>query len=71
MFNIFINALDYGAECTPDWEEWLTHQTVMLPSRETLTEGDDISPIKFNKEKCGVLHLGRNDPMQQCTLGAT
>lgn len=25
---------------------------------------------KFRKEKCKALHLGRNNPMHQCVLGA-
>lgn len=27
--------------------------------------------LKVYKEKCQVLHLGRNSPLHQCTLGAT
>ena len=27
--------------------------------------------MKFNKEKCKILHLRRNDPMHQYMLGAT
>ncbi|PKU44837.1 rna-directed dna polymerase from mobile element jockey-like [Limosa lapponica baueri] len=29
------------------------------------------SKLKFNKEKCRVLNLGRSNPMYQCMLGAT
>lgn len=44
QLNIYINNLDNGTECIlskfaedPNWEEWLTHQRILLPSRGTLT----------------------------------
>jgi len=58
-----------------NWQEWLIHQRVILPSRGTLTDWrnrmTEISTGKFNTEKCKVLHLGRNSAMNQYKLEAT
>ena len=40
---------------------------VVQPPNETWTQGN---LMKFNKSKCKVLHLGRNNPMHQYSLGA-
>jgi len=60
MFNIFINDLDGGAECTrgkfvddkKTSEEWLMSQRVVLPWRGTLTGWTERNLIKFNTGKC-------------------
>ena len=36
-----------------------------------LEQGADRNLIKFNKEKCKVLHLGRNNPMHRYMMGTT
>ena len=38
---------------------------------DRLKKWADRNLMKFNKGKCKVLHLGRNNPMHQCMLGAT
>ncbi|KAK4824376.1 hypothetical protein QYF61_014036 [Mycteria americana] len=38
---------------------------------DRLEKWDDRNLMKLNKEKCEVLHLGRNNPMHQYMLGAT
>ena len=70
MFNIFINGLDRGAECTLS----KSVDNVKLGGVAYLLEGHasiqrdfkrqekwaDRNIVEFKKEKCGVLHVGRN-----------
>ena len=58
---------------TPNREEWLIDQRVTCATQRDhnrLEKWADRNFVKFNKEKCKVLHLGRNNPMHQYMLGA-
>ncbi|KAK4832935.1 hypothetical protein QYF61_026578 [Mycteria americana] len=73
-------SLDYWAECTlskfaddtkpggvadrPDG-----HAAIQR-DHNRLEEWADRNLMKFNKEKCKVLHLGKNSPRHQYMLGA-
>ena len=80
LFNTFTNDLDDGMECNlskfvdgtklggvADTQEDCAAIQQDLDRLESWTEGN---LIKFNKSKCKVLHLGRNNPMHQYRLGA-
>lgn len=47
-----------------NWEEWLTHQRLVLPSEEPWSIGHE-------RAKCQILYQGWNNPTHQCKMGLT
>ncbi|PKU34263.1 rna-directed dna polymerase from mobile element jockey-like [Limosa lapponica baueri] len=81
LFNIFISDLDDGIKCTLMKfanDTKLKGEVDTSEGRATLQEDPDRleewankNLMKFNKDKCKVLHLGKHNPGVQHRLGST